>query len=150
MHNAATCAGLGFGNAMASLAHAMGHVLGSHFHLPHGRAVGLCLPYTIEFASQGEYPSRIQYLAELLGIKGGKKTAGKNLSAALRKLSTEIENPPSLEGLGLEKAQFNQHLEEMVDDAFNDTQIITAPRAPSYQELEQLFQYVYSGQPVDF
>jgi len=51
MHNAATSAGLGFGNAMASLAHAMGHVLGSVFHIPHGRAVGLCLPYTIEFAA---------------------------------------------------------------------------------------------------
>jgi len=30
MHNAATCAGLGFGNAMASLAHATGHALGAY------------------------------------------------------------------------------------------------------------------------
>src|SRR5512137_1545458 len=51
MHNAATCAGLGFGNSMASLAHAMGHALGAVFHLPHGRAVSLFLPYTIEFAA---------------------------------------------------------------------------------------------------
>ena len=130
---------------MASLAHAMGHVIGSHFHIPHGRAVGMCLPYTIEFASQGEDPSRIQNLAELLGIK-----RGKNLAAALRELSTEIENPPSLKEMGVDKAEFIQRLEGMVDDAFNDTQIITAPRAPSYQELEQLFQHVYAGQPVDF
>jgi alcohol dehydrogenase class IV len=150
MHNAATCAGLGFGNAMASLAHAMGHVLGSHFHLPHGRAVGLCLPYTIEFASRGEDTSRIEILAELLGVNESNANPGDSLAAALRDLSREIENPLSLEELGLEEEKYHQLLEKIVDDAFNDTQIITAPRAPSYQELEKLFQYAYSGQPVDF
>ncbi len=150
MHNAATCAGLGFGNAMASLAHAMGHVLGSVFHIPHGRAVGMCLPYTIEFAARGEDPSRIKILADLLGIKGKGSSAGENLAAALRDLSKMIENPLSLEELGIEETGYHQMLEKMVDDAFNDTQIITAPRAPSYQELERLFEYAYRGQPVDF
>ena len=150
MHNAATSAGLGFGNAMASLAHAMGHVLGSVFHIPHGRAVGLCLPYTIEFASQGEDSSRIKAFAELLGINGKESNAGENLAAALRVLAREIESPLSLEELGLENNEYYQMLEKMVDDAFNDTQIITAPRAPSYEELEKLFQYAYHGHPVDF
>ena len=150
MHNAATSAGLGFGNAMASLAHAMGHVLGSVFHIPHGRAVGLCLPYTIEFAARGEDPSRINLLAELLGIKRSKSSSGENLAAALRDLAGNIENPLSLEELGLDKEEYQQLLEKMVDDAFNDTQIITAPRAPSYQELENLFLAAYTGQTVDF
>ena len=150
MHNAATSAGLGFGNALASLAHAMGHVLGSVFHIPHGRAVGLCLPYTIEFASRGEDPSRIGILADLLGVKESKSTPGENLAGALRSLARETESPLSLKELGLEEDKYHQLLEKMVDDAFNDTQIITAPRAPSYQELEKLFKYAYNGQPVDF
>jgi len=150
MHNAATCAGMGFGNAMASLAHAMGHVLGSVFHIPHGRAVGVCLPYTIEFAARGEDPSRIADLAGLLGIKGASSKLGGEFAAALRNLSQDIGNPVCLAEAGLDKKSFDDQLEKMVDDAFNDTQIITAPRAPSYQELEQLFQYIYSGQPIDF
>jgi len=150
MHNAATSAGMGFGNAMASLAHAMGHVLGSIFHIPHGRAVGLCLPYTIEFAARGEDPSRIADLAGLLGIKGASSKLGGGFATALRNLSQDIGNPVCLAEAGLDKKNFDDQLEKMVDDAFNDTQIITAPRAPSYQELEQLFQYLYSGQPVDF
>jgi len=150
MHNAATSAGMGFGNAMASLAHAMGHVLGSVFHIPHGRAVGLCLPYTIEFASRGEDPSQINTLARILGIKGSKTKIGGEFSAALRDLAKTVENPISLAEMGLDKKTYTEQLEKMVDDAFNDTQIITAPRAPSYQELEKLFQYVYDGQPVDF
>ncbi|MFQ5577581.1 MAG: iron-containing alcohol dehydrogenase, partial [Anaerolineae bacterium] len=49
MHNAATLAGLGFGNAMAALAHSLGHSLGAILHVPHGRAVALFLPSTIQF-----------------------------------------------------------------------------------------------------
>ncbi|MCD6425307.1 MAG: iron-containing alcohol dehydrogenase [Anaerolineales bacterium] len=150
MHNSATSAGMGFGNAMASLAHAIGHVLGSVFHIPHGRAVGVCLPYTIEFAARGEDPSRIADLAGLLGIKGASSKLGGKFAAALRNLSQDIGNPVCLAEVGLDKKNFDDQLEKMVDDAFNDTQIITAPRAPSYQELEQLFQYIYSGQPIDF
>ncbi len=96
MHNAATCAGLGFGNAMASLAHAMGHVLGSVFHIPHGRAVGMCLPYTIEFASRGDDPSQIISLAQLLDIKGSESKIGDLFAAALRDLAKKIENPTQL------------------------------------------------------
>ena len=66
MHNAATCAGLGFGNAMASMAHSMGHVLGATFHIPHGRAVALCLPYTLEYAAR-QAPERLSDLAVLVG-----------------------------------------------------------------------------------
>ena len=150
MHNAATCAGLGFGNAMASLAHAMGHVLGSVFHIPHGRAVGICLPYTIEFAARGDDPSRIAELSQILGIKKGSSDPDRGLAAALRGLSREVENPLSLAELGLEEDSFQAQLEKLVDDAFNDTQIITAPRAPSYDELEKLFLSAFHGQPVDY
>ena len=150
MHNAATSAGLGFGNAMASLAHAMGHVLGSVFHIPHGRAVGMCLPYTIEFASRGDDPSQIISLAKLLDIKGSESKIGNQFAASLRVLAQKIENPISLTELGIDKKDFDAQLEKIVDDSFNDTQIITAPRAPSFEELEKLFQYVYDGQPVDF
>jgi alcohol dehydrogenase class IV len=150
MHNAATSAGLGFGNAMASLAHAMGHVLGSVFHIPHGRAVGLCLPYTIEFAANGEDPSRITTLANLLEFKTSQSNTGEVFGAGLRNLTRTIENPTSLAEEGIDKKAFLDQLEKIVDDSFNDTQIITAPRAPSYDELEKLFKYVYDGQPVDF
>ena len=93
MHNAATCAGLGFGNAMAAMAHAMGHVLGSVFHMPHGRAVGLCLPYTIEFAAR-EAPERFAELAALLGCSPAEGESGaRALAARIRDLSRQIGNP---------------------------------------------------------
>jgi len=41
-------------------------------------------------------------------------------------------------------------MDKVKDDAFNDTQILTAVRVPSEEELRQLFMYAYEGQPVDF
>ena len=160
MHNAATCAGLGFGNAMASMAHAMGHVLGAIFHLPHGRAVGLFLPYTIEFAAP-EAPERFAELAALLGFTQAegtgrgrpsvaKEEAARALAERIRDLCREVGNPTSVAEAGVERVAYEAQLDKLVDDAFNDTQIITVARSPSYDELRQLFLYAYDGRPVDF
>ena len=150
MHNAATCAGLGFGNAMASMAHAMGHTLGAVFHVPHGRAVALFLPYTIEFAA-GEEPERFAELADFIGCsnEGGEKAA-RSLATHIRGLCQKVGNPTSIAEAGIEREAYEAQLDKLVDDAFNDTQIITAVRTPSYEELRQLFLYAYDGRPIDF
>jgi alcohol dehydrogenase class IV len=149
MHNAATSAGLGFGNAMASMAHAMGHTLGSIFHLPHGRSVGLFLPYTIEFTAL-HAPQRIEELAAALGIHSQKGKAGQALATCIREISRGVGLPGKIADAGVEEGEFNSRLDKLVDDAFNDTQMITAARTPSFQELEQLYRVAYHGQPVDF
>jgi len=149
MHNAATCAGLGFGNAMASLAHAMGHVLGSIFGIPHGRAVSICLPYTIEFAAREE-PTRISDLARILGIQFSNADVGRQFSASIQDLLKITETPLNLKDLGINEDDFDSQIDKLVDDSFNDTQIITAPRTPSFQELEKIYRYAFHGQPIDF
>ncbi len=150
MHNAATCAGLGFGNAMASLAHAMGHVLGATFHVPHGRAVSIFLPYTIEFAAR-EAPGRFADLAGLLDCSQGEgEKAARSMAERIRDLCREVGNPTSVAETGVEREPYEAQLDKMVDDAFNDTQIITAVRAPSYEELRRLFLHAYEGQGADF
>ena len=150
MHNAATCAGLGFGNAMASLAHAMGHALGASFHVPHGRAVGLFLPYTIEFAAE-EAPERFGDLARLLRFAEGKdEKSTRTLGLGVRRLALDIDSPTSVAELGVERAAYEAKLEKMVEDAFNDTQMVTAPRCPTYEELERLFLYAFDGLEVYF
>ncbi len=150
MHNAATCAGLGFGNTMASIAHAMGHALGSVFHLPHGRAVSLFLPYTIDFAAR-EAPERFADLAGRLGLTdaGGEKGT-RLLANHIRALIREVGNPTGVAELGIERQAYQARVEKMMEDAFNDTQMITAARSPSYEELRRLFSYAYEGRVVDF
>jgi alcohol dehydrogenase class IV len=150
MHHAATCAGLGFGNAMASLAHAMGHTLGAAFQISHGRAVGLFLPYTIEFAAR-EAPGRFAELAAAVGMQAeNDQKAARGLAEQLRKLRSQIDQPLSIQDCGLKEETFIEQLQTLVDNAANDTQMVTAARMPSFEELEQIFRYAYRGQPIDF
>jgi alcohol dehydrogenase class IV len=150
LHNAAACAGLGFGNAMASMAHAMGHVIGAIFHLPHGRAVGICLPYTIEFAAR-EAPQRFAELAALVGDGADEAEAGaRKLAERIRALCQQTGVPTNLEETGIDRSAFEAQLDKLVEDAFNDTQILTAVRCPSYAELRDLFIYAYEGRSIDF
>ena len=127
----------------------MGHVLGSVFHLPHGRSVGLLLPYTLEFTAR-EDSSRIELLNQALGIPASGKESGRVLADKIRDLSREIGIPGNIRDAGINEEDFLSQLDKMVDDAFNDTQMITSPRTPSFPELENLYKYAFHGQPVDF
>ena len=49
VHYAATIAGMAFANAFLGLCHSMAHKLGSAFHIPHGVANGILIPYVIEY-----------------------------------------------------------------------------------------------------
>jgi alcohol dehydrogenase class IV len=150
MHNAATCAGLAFGNTMASMAHALGHTLGALFHVPHGRAVALFLPYTIEFVAR-DMPQRYVALAELLGCAHTETaSAARALAEHIRALCYRVGNPTSVAEIGIERSAYEAQLPKMLDDANNDSQMIAAARLPSYEELQQLFLYAYTGQAVNF
>ncbi len=148
--NAATCAGLGFGNAMASLAHAMGHALGAIFHVPHGRAVALFLPYSIEFMAR-QAPERFADLAAFIGCSSSAGEGGaRALAEWVRALALQIGNPAKVADVGVPLAAYEAQLAKLVDDAFNDTQMVTACRSPSYEELSQLFLAAYEGRSIDF
>lgn len=150
MHNAATLAGLGFGNSQATLAHAMGHALGAEFGIPHGRAVALFLPYTIEFTANAG-GSRYFEIARALGLPAADDRQGAaSLVAAIRELQAALRHPPSLRELGIERAAFDRVLTELVAKAETDTQIVTSPRLPDTDEVRRLFECAYDGRPVDF
>jgi alcohol dehydrogenase class IV len=150
MHNAATCAGLGFGNAMASMAHAMGHSLGAAFHVPHGRAVALFLPYTIEFfASQS--PERFAELGAAAGLPNdGGEQGAREFAVQIRALCRDIGNPTTVAETGIARDVYETHLDKLADDAMNDTQMVTAVRSPSVEETRKIFMYAYEGRSVDF
>jgi alcohol dehydrogenase class IV len=151
MHNAATIAGLGFGNSMAAMAHSLGHSIGALLPIPHGRAVGLCLPYTIEFTVRGEEATRYADIARFLGLPSGDEAeASAALAAAIRDLARRVEQPTSLQRAGIPREQFEANLPHLVENALNDGTMIVCPRFPEEEEVERILHYIYEGRPVDF
>lgn len=150
LHNAATIAGLGFGNSQATLAHAMGHALGAVFHVPHGRAVALFLPYTIEFTANAG-GSRYFEIARVLGLSAAEERSGAaSLVQTLRELQQSVHQPLSLRELNIAQEIFDKSLDELIAKAETDTQLVSSPRLPETAELRRLFECAYDGRAVDF
>jgi alcohol dehydrogenase class IV len=150
MHNAATMAGMSFGNSQVGIAHAMGHSLGAIFHVPHGRSVALFLSYSIEYSAK-QAIERYADVAREIGIEAKTdKEAVEKLVEAVRKLNHEMGEPTSLKEAGISKKDFDKRLDDLATRAANSTCTFMNPRVPDTEETKKLFVYAYEGKKVDF
>ncbi|WP_448592844.1 iron-containing alcohol dehydrogenase [Thermoflexus hugenholtzii] len=150
MHLAATMAGIGFGNAMVGLAHSLGHALGARFDIPHGRAVGLFLPYVIEFNARVA-ADRYAHLLQAIGRPSPNgPEAAFQLSRAVLELLETLEQPQTIAACGIPRDDFEADLSTLVEYALEDPSTLTNPRSPTAEEVEHLLLYAYEGKMVDF
>jgi alcohol dehydrogenase class IV len=155
MHNAASLAGLGFINSLTAAAHALGHSLGAVFHVPHGRAVSLFLPYTIQFnvLAEGGRPTRYADIARFLGLPAAdEKEGAASLVSGIRDLERRVGQSLSIhEALpDLTSGEFAARLGKLVDNAEMDATIVASARDLSTDDTRRLFEYAYQGKDVDF
>jgi alcohol dehydrogenase class IV len=150
MMHAATLASMCFGNSMAGLAHSMAHALGALFHLHHGRAVGLCLPYTMEFLAQIEAQKYAELGCSAGFSQGSESQITATLVAQIRSLARSVGQPLSIREAGIEPGSFEQALPALVERAENEVTTVTVARIPEGQELERLFHCAFDGKTVDF
>ena len=153
MMYAATLAGMSFGNSMAGLAHSTGHALGALFHTPHGRAVGLFLPSTMEYLINGSEETTAKYaeIALCCGIgSGSDKERAKALVAKIRALAKEIGQPLSVKECGIDKAKYEESIPGLIERALNEVMTITVTRVPGEEDLGKIFRYAYNGKGIDF
>jgi alcohol dehydrogenase class IV len=146
MHNAASIAGLAFGNSQAGLSHSMGHSLGAVFHLPHGKACGISLPYTIQYEAKD--PEVMDLLSEFVYY-----LRFNDLEALIRNifdLMTAIDIPHSLKETGISRKDFEDRLDKLIENAFLDATTVTIMRVPDEEEFRKLFEYAYEGKEIDF
>lgn len=150
MHNAATIAGLGFGNAQTALAHAMGHALGALFRIAHGRAVSLFLPYTIEYTANGG-DTRYGDLAHMMKLHTHSEVeSAQGVAERIRELERAMNMPTTIQAAGVPHDQFVEALPRLIANANMDTQVVMSTRVPESADLQKLFEYAYDGRRVDF
>lgn len=150
MHNAATIAGLGFGNSQAALAHAMGHSLGALFKIAHGRAVSLFLPYTIEFTANGG-DTRYADIAHHMKLHTHTEVeSAQAVAKRIRELERTMKMPTTLQQAGITHDELIEALPRLIANANMDTQVVMNTRVPDSDELQKLFEYAYEGRSIDF
>jgi alcohol dehydrogenase class IV len=150
MMTAATIAGLSITNAHIALTHALGHALGAVFHHPHGRCVGMFLPYFVEYEANGG-TNRVADIAYALRMPANdERAAGAAVAGAIRGLLRVAGLPISAAEMGIGATDYEANLDRLCDLAENDTSLVTTARGPSRDELLKLFRYAYAGKPIDF
>ncbi len=68
MSFAAMLGGYSFNDANTQLGHAIGHTLGSLYHIPHGNACGAALPEILECEAEA-VPEAVARIAKAMGLK---------------------------------------------------------------------------------
>jgi alcohol dehydrogenase class IV len=153
MQNAATIAGLGFGNSNTSLCHALAHTLGATFSIPHGRSVGIALPYSLEYIISNppiegapDPVERLGTAAAFAGIKAGSsKDAAKQLIQKIRDLAKQTREPLSLKDAGVGEKQMNDNIDTLVALASKDVNMYSSPCECRDEKLRQLFLDIWAG-----
>lgn len=153
MQNAATIAGLGFGNSNTSLCHALAHTLGATFNIPHGRSVGIALPYSLEYITSNppiegapDPVKRLSTAASFIGIKAKTdQEAIKELIQKLRDLARETGEPLSLKEAGITEQRMKDNLDTLVAIASKDVNMYSTPCECKDEKLRRLFLDIWAG-----
>jgi len=157
MHNASCIAGMAFSNAFLGINHSMAHKLGGEFHIPHGRANAILLPYVIEynakkptkFVSFPKYETfiadkRYAEIARHIGLPFNTTEEGVAvLVDAIRDLNEKLHIPIRVSENGISEKDYFRDLEGLSVKAFEDQCTGTNPRAPLVSEIKTIFEKIW-------
>eukprot|EP00769_Ergobibamus_cyprinoides_P003961 gnl/Ergobibamus_cyprinoides/548.p2 GENE.gnl/Ergobibamus_cyprinoides/548~~gnl/Ergobibamus_cyprinoides/548.p2 ORF type:complete len:452 (+),score=245.83 gnl/Ergobibamus_cyprinoides/548:519-1874(+) len=160
MHHAACIAGIAFSNAFLGLVHSMSHKLGQAYHIPHGLANAIMLPYVIRYNAtdapkkmgcfpQYKYPQAIARYAEIARAIGLTAETDAELVdkliAAIDELNASIGIPKYISGTRNPptREKFVEHNHALATFAFDDQCTGANPRYPLISEIEELYIEAY-------
>mgnify|MGYP001037974076 CR=1 FL=1 len=160
MHNASCIAGMAFTNAFLGLNHSMAHKLGGEYHIAHGRANAILLPYVIKYNS--ELPTKFTIfpkyekfvadekyakLAKIAGFGGEtKEQSVDNLINAIRQLMKDLNMPTSIKECGIDENVFMSNLDSLAEHAHDDQCTGANPKYPTVEEIKELYKKAYYGE----
>ena len=138
MLNASMIAGMAFTNVSLGIVHSMAHALGSIFHISHGLADAILLPYTIAFNSQDAQAEQIyNAMAARLGQT--------NIAQVVSTLNKKVNIPENLQAVIPDVERFEEKLNQLVEMAMADGCTKTNPVIPTKDQFTRLLYKAYFG-----
>ncbi len=160
MADASCMAGMAFANAFLGVCHSMAHKLGAFHHLPHGVANALMISLVVAYNSaerptkmgtfsQYQYPhtmARYAECARFCGISADSDAeAVQKLIEKIEELKKAVGIKPAIRDYGVDEKYFLDHLDAMVEQAFDDQCTGANPRYPLMSEIREMYLKAYYG-----
>lgn len=159
MHNASTIAGMAFANAFLGINHSLAHKWGGEFGTAHGRTNAILLPHVIAYNAQKptkfvSFPKYDHYIADkryaeiarILNLPARTTEEGVNsLIEAIRKLNRALDIPEKFADLGIDAREFEEKVDQLADQAFEDQCTTANPRMPLVTELADIYRNAFYG-----
>lgn len=150
MHEAQCLAGMAFSNALLGIVHSMAHKVGAVFHIPHGCANAIFLPYVIKY-NRKACEDRYAQIARHIGLKGeSERELTDALIDLINKFNKELNIPPSMKEYGIDENEFKANLKFIAHNAVLDPCTGSNPREIDDETMEKLYTCAYYGSDVDF
>lgn len=138
MLNASMIAGMAFTNVSLGIVHSIAHTIGSYFHVPHGLANAILLPYVITYNMQNEKANtRYQELAKLVGVSSIKDT--------VIEMNEQLQIPNHFKALIKDEESFLSKVDEMAAVSMKDGCTKTNPIIPPMEDFAKIIRAAYFG-----
>ena len=159
MHNASCLAGMAFANAFLGMNHSMAHKVGAEFHVPHGRANAILLPYTIRYNGQkpqklstwpkyNYYRADVRYaeIAKMLGLPATTVEEGvESYAKAVGELGKKVGIKMNFESQGLDRENYMAQVEKLSYLAYEDQCSPANPRVPMVEDMQKILRDAYDN-----
>lgn len=150
MHSAQCLAGMAFSNALLGITHSMAHKTGAVFHIPHGCANAIFLPYIIQYNSK-KCSHRYATIAKRLNLSGQTdEELIDSLINWIKDLNVKMDIPLTLKSYGITEEDFTSNIECVSHNAVLDACTGSNPREIDDKTMERLFTCIYNGEKVTF
>ena len=160
MHNASCLAGMAFANAFLGMNHSMAHKIGGEFHVPHGRANAILLPFTIRY--NGTKPEKLSTwpkynyyhadekyceLARILGLPASTIEEGvESYAKACGELAKSLGIKMNFKSQGLDEKTYMASLDKLAFLAYEDQCSPANPRVPMVNDVKEILKKAYDSE----
>ena len=150
MHEAQCLAGMAFSNALLGIVLSMAHKIGSVFHIPHGCANAIFLPYVIQY-NRSVCEDRYANIARVLKLEGQTNSElTDSLIEKINEFNKELNIPATMKEYGVTEEEFLANVKHIAHNAVLDACTGSNPREIDDETMERLLSCTFYGNKVDF